>query len=88
MDTNNNIPAKLPFRIENIQPILSVKDIAVSRAFIKIYLGLMKQIGETMILQVSAVTNLGFTFVKPGRGMPEHGSGLVLTGISLLYITS
>ena len=39
MDTNNNIPSKLPFRIENIQPILSVKDMAVSRAFYKDILG-------------------------------------------------
>jgi catechol 2,3-dioxygenase-like lactoylglutathione lyase family enzyme len=39
MDTNNNSPVKLPIRIENIQPILSVKDMAVSRAFYKDILG-------------------------------------------------
>ena len=39
MDTNNNNPAKLSFRIENIQPILNVKDMVVSRAFYKDLLG-------------------------------------------------
>jgi catechol-2,3-dioxygenase len=39
MDANKNIPAQLPIRIENIKPILSVKDMAVSRAFYKDILG-------------------------------------------------
>lgn len=33
------IDNKLPFRLENIQPILAVKDMAVSRAFYKDILG-------------------------------------------------
>jgi hypothetical protein len=45
----------------------------------------MKQIGETMILQASVVTNQGFIFAKADREMPVHGFGLALTEISLLY---
>jgi predicted lactoylglutathione lyase len=39
MNSNDKRESKFPFRIENIQPILSVKDMSISRAFYKGILG-------------------------------------------------
>src|SRR4051812_27520708 len=39
MNTEDNTQSKLPIQIENITPILSVKDMTASRNFYKIILG-------------------------------------------------
>jgi catechol 2,3-dioxygenase-like lactoylglutathione lyase family enzyme len=70
METNDNIPGKLSIRIENIQPILSVKDMTVSRSFYKEMLGFNEaEWGNDNFTSISK-DNSGIYLCKGEQGNP------------------
>jgi catechol 2,3-dioxygenase-like lactoylglutathione lyase family enzyme len=70
METNDNIPCKLSIRIENIQPILSVKDMTVSRSFYKEILGFNEaEWGNDNFTSISK-DNSGIYLCKGEQGNP------------------
>src|SRR5688500_16377949 len=68
MDTKQTIQAKLPIRIENIQPILSVKDMTISRHFYKEILGFDEADWGSDDFTSMSRDNAGIYLCKGGQG--------------------
>jgi catechol 2,3-dioxygenase-like lactoylglutathione lyase family enzyme len=70
MNSNEATQNKLQFRIENIQPILSVKDMNASRHFYKDILGFEEAVWGTDDFTSVNRDNAGIYLCKGGQGNP------------------
>jgi predicted lactoylglutathione lyase len=70
MNTADSIQTKLPIQIENITPILSVKDMTVSRNFYKIILGFEEADWGTDDFTSISRDKLGIYLCKGAQGNP------------------
>ena len=70
MNSNEATQNKLQFRIENIQPILSVKDMNASRHFYKDILGFEEAVWGTDDFTSVNRDNAGIYLCKEGQGNP------------------
>ena len=68
MNSNEATQNKLQFRIENIQPILSVKDMNASRHFYKDILGFEEAVWGTDDFTSVNRDNAGIYLCKGGQG--------------------
>ena len=70
MNTNDNNRSPLPMRVENITPILSVKDMTVSRSFYKKILGFEEADWGTDDFTSISRDKSGIYLCKGGQGNP------------------
>ncbi|MDP4262313.1 MAG: glyoxalase superfamily protein [Bacteroidota bacterium] len=70
MDSNKFIQGKLPIRVENIQPILTVKDMTVSRRFYKDILGFEEAGWGTDDFTSVSRDGSGIYLCRGGQGNP------------------
>jgi catechol 2,3-dioxygenase-like lactoylglutathione lyase family enzyme len=70
MNTDHNLQGGLPIRVENIAPILSVKDMTVSRNFYKNILGFEEADWGTNDFTSISRDKSGIYLCKGGQGNP------------------